>query len=122
MEQCVKKPDNSAHNTVVESVEYIEEEIEESEEEARARGASDSKSNTTAILSTLLAFMVIGGVAGFAYMTRDQKRSMNMMQMQCGRHRVATLHQWVEHGHIQHLVTQTLPLGSTQINMERCMM
>lgn len=73
MEQCVKKPDNSAHNTVVESVEYIEEEIEESEEEARARGASDSKSNTTAILSTLLAFMVIGGVAGFAYMKRDQK-------------------------------------------------
>jgi hypothetical protein len=74
MEQCVKKPENAAqHNTVVESVEYIEEEIEESEEEAKARGASDGKSNTTAILSTLMAFMVVGGVAGFVYMKRDQK-------------------------------------------------
>lgn len=70
MEQCQMKKDNAAHNTVVESVEFIEEEIEESE--AKTKGHKN-KSNTTAVLSSLLVISIVVGIAGFAYLKRDQR-------------------------------------------------
>ena len=57
----------------MESVELIEEEIEESESVVKAKGANTKKSNTTAVLSSLLAVIMVGGVAGFAYLRRDRR-------------------------------------------------
>lgn len=57
----------------MESVELIEEEIEESEAEVKARGESTKKSSTTAIMSSLLVVIMVGGIAGFAYLKRDRR-------------------------------------------------
>lgn len=77
LEECNKKPSETAsHNTVVESVELIEEEILESEEanaKARASAQSSKKSKSAAVLSTFLVVVMVGGVVGVIYMKRDQK-------------------------------------------------
>jgi hypothetical protein len=68
LEQCSKKSETAAKNGVTESIAFIEEEIEESE-----ASKSTKNSNTTPILCSLLAIMVVGGVAGFVYFKRDQR-------------------------------------------------
>lgn len=74
MGQCKKKSHEASHNTVTESIAYIEEEIEESEAARNSESIHAVKnSHSSVILSALLGVVMIGGLAVFVFMRRDNK-------------------------------------------------